>query len=182
MKNPVKRATNWQDNYLSYISPKVSVIENRWPVQKIKINSQNPLLIHFKNIVSTTHRKKSNSRQPKISPHKKNLKKNGDQQLIYIFELVSEPNLSATFTNGSLFNVSNVEPLVLRKENFTFSQVWCKHQTLTALSINLKTPDHFCSRLQKSHRRQRLKKNTSGPFILKRKEKLSLNNISSFGF
>jgi len=25
-------------------------------------------------------------------------------------------------------------------------------------------------------------KNTSGPFILKRKEKLRLNNISSFGF
>ena len=68
---------------------------------------------------------------------------------------------------------SNVEPLVLRKENFTFSQVWCKHQTLTALSINLKATEK--SQTPSS-------KNTSGPFILKRKEKLRLNNISSFGF
>jgi hypothetical protein len=160
VKNPVKWPTNWKDNYLSYISEKVTVIESRWPVQKIKINSQKK-----KKTSVNTFRKYcvyNSSQEVKQSPtknisNKKNLTENGDQRLIYIFELVSEPNLSATFTNGSLFNVSNVEPLVLRKENFTFSQVWCKHQTLTALSINLKTPDHFRSRLQKSHRRQRLR-------------------------
>ena len=80
-----------------------------------------------------------------------------------------------------LFNVSNVEPLILRKENFTFSQVWCKHQTVTALSINLKTPGPFSFKATEKSQTP-TSKNTSGPFILKRKEKLRLNNISSFGF
>ena len=74
VKNPVKWPTNWKGNYLSYISKRISVSENRWPIQKIKINSQNLLLIHFENIVSTTHHKKSNSRQPKISPIRKTQK------------------------------------------------------------------------------------------------------------
>ena len=126
-------------------------------MKKIKINSQKSSVNTFRKYCVYNSSQKVKQSPTKNISHKKNLKENGDQRLIYIFELVSEPNLSATFTNGSLFNVSNVEPLVLRKENFTFSQVWCKHQTLTALSINLKTPDHFRSRLQKSHRRQRLK-------------------------
>ena len=72
VKNPVKRPTNWKDNYLSYIS-KISftVSENRWPVKKIKINSQkSPVNTFRKYCVYNSSQKVKQSPTKNIS-HKK---------------------------------------------------------------------------------------------------------------
>ena len=86
-------------------------------MQKIKINSQKSAVNTFRKYCVYNSSQEVKQSPTKNILHKKNLKrKTVINDFIYNFELVSEPNLSATFTNGSLFNVSNVEPLVLRKK------------------------------------------------------------------
>jgi hypothetical protein len=75
VKNPVKRPTNWKDNYLSYISEKVTVIENRWPVQKIKINSQKSSVNTFQKYCVYNSSQKVKQSPTKNISHKKNLKR-----------------------------------------------------------------------------------------------------------